>query len=285
MGQATPCVRIADARHKLLELDRLTGQSARRCDEIVGRFEQFAARAFGADDLDGATEDVLRQFVCAKSNGREPSIATMHLRRSVLRLLFRVAHEAYGFDADPTRHIRLAPRTSLTARPLTNEEVALGRSYSLHTLAATRQPAAWALAEATATTGELPHITVHDLDIDNQRVWLHGSRKREARWGQLSDWGVAQLQRRASSLRNTEHLVYQGSGSEESEQASCCIAIRETLIRAGLDAESDVRPASLVAWAGAAVFEETGKIEEVALRLGVRSLDAAARFIGFDWKK
>lgn len=285
MGQATPCVSITDARQKLLELDRLTGQSARRCNEIVNRFEQFAARGFDVQHLEAVTENMVRRFVSAKSSGREPSIATMHLRRSVLRLLFRVAHEAYGFDADPTRHILLAPRSSLAARPLTNEEVALGRSYSLHTLTVTRQPAAWALAEATATTGELPHITVDDLDIDNQRVWLHGSRKRDPRWGQLSDWGVVQVRRRAAALKDTEHLIYQGCGSEESEQASCCIAIKETMIRAGLDAEPDVRPASLVAWVGAAVFEETGKIEEVARRLGIRSLDAAARFIGFDWKK
>lgn len=38
-------------------------------------------------------------------------------------------------------------------------------------------------------------------------------------------------------------------------------------------------------WAGWKVFEEeTGSIEEVARRLGMRSLDRAARFIGLSWR-
>ena len=45
-----------------------------------------------------------------------------------------------------------------------------------------------------------------------------------------------------------------------------------------------MRPGSVVAWAGRKVFEETGSIEEVARRLGMRSLDRAAQFIGLGWK-
>jgi hypothetical protein len=181
----------------------------------------------------------------------------------------------------------LPARSSLGTRPLTSDEVALGRSYSLHTMTATRQPAAWALGEASAITSELPHITIDDLDFehaDGSRVWLHGSRKRRERWGYLDDWGVAQLERRASALRGTRFLIYQGGGSEQSQQASCCIAIKETMIRAGLAGEPDVRPNSLAAWAGVMALEETDKIEGVALRLGIRSLDAAAQFINYDWQ-
>lgn len=205
----------------------------------------------------------------------------------MLRVLFRVARLQLGFDADPTMDVVLPPRSGLVARPLTNDEVALGRSFALHTLVATRQPAAWALGEATATTAELPHIVVGDLDLDcsnGPRVWLHGSRKRDERWGYLDDWGALQLQRRASALRGTDRLIYQGSNNEADGQRSCCLAITETLTRTGLAGEPDVRPSSLVAWAGRVVFEETDRIEEVARRLGVRSLDAAARFIAFDWR-
>jgi hypothetical protein len=79
-------------------------------------------------------------------------------------------------------------------------------------------------------------------------------------------------------------LIYSGKDKVEGGQQSCCMAISDTLARCGLASEPDVRPASLVAWAGTVVYEETDKIEEVARRLGMRSLDAAARFISFDWK-
>ena len=62
-----------------------------------------------------------------------------------------------------------------------------------------------------------------------------------------------------------------------------CVNLRR-VCSAGLITEPDVRPASLIAWAGTVIFEETDKIEEVARRLGMRSLDAAARFINFDWR-
>jgi hypothetical protein len=65
---------------------------------------------------------------------------------------------------------------------------------------------------------------------------------------------------------------------------SCCNAIRDVLIRAGLNSEPDVQPPSVAAWAGANALEETGTIDGAALRLGIRSLDAAAKFINFNWR-
>jgi hypothetical protein len=66
----------------------------------------------------------------------------MHVRRSSLRLLFRIARSELGLEGDPTLDLKLPPRSSAAARPLTDDEVALGRSYSLHNLDVTRLPAA-----------------------------------------------------------------------------------------------------------------------------------------------
>jgi integrase/recombinase XerC len=191
------------------------------------------------------------------------------------------------YDGDPTIDLVLPPRSFLAVRPLTDDEIVVCRSYSVQMLTATRQPPAWALAEATARTSEIHHILVSDLDFTNNRVWLHGSSKAEPRWGSLSDWGAAQLARRIGRLKNASvedpAVAYEGRGSEESAQTSSCIAFAETLMRAGIGREPDVRPGSVVAWAGRRIFEETGFIEEVARRLGIRSLDRAARFIGWGW--
>jgi hypothetical protein len=268
---------------RLLERQRFN-----QLDHDIQRFEKFMRNGFDIEVINEITAEHAELFVKAKaSNGEAPSIATMHLRRYALRFLFRIARVAFGLVGDPAADLILPPRSSSAARPLTEEEVVLARSFSLYTLNATRHPAAWALGEASATTAELPHITIADLDLDNPngpRIWLHGSRKRVARWGLLDDWGATQLERRAGDIKG-DRLIYRGDGSEESQQASCCMAISDTLARAGLCKEKDIRPASLTAWVGTVAYEETGTIEGVARRLGFRSLDAAARLIDFNWQE
>ncbi|MFJ9595544.1 hypothetical protein ACIRS3_22640 [Streptomyces virginiae] len=67
-------------------------------------------------------------------------------------------------------------------------------------------------------------------------------------------------------------------------QSRVCVALRDLLRKIGLDGEPEVTPASVTARADAVdVFEATGRIEESARRLGVRSLDRAAAVVGFDW--
>jgi integrase/recombinase XerC len=203
-----------------------------------------------------------------------------------VRLLFRVLRERGDVDHDPTLDLRLPARSSLATRPLSDDEITLGRSFSQHSWGETRQPAAWALAEATARTSELAAITVRDLDLDAERVWIPGTRKTEPRWGQLTEWGIETLAQRIGALDasgSSTPVVYGGDGSPESRQASGCAAITETLRRAGLADEPDVRPASIAAWAGKRLLAETRQIELVARALGVRSLDQAARLIAWDW--
>jgi integrase len=267
----------------------LSAQSNRRMLVLLERFERFMASAGGVAGLDGVTPALVRAFVHAPgAEGAAPGIATRHLRRSAIRLLFRVARELGLADGDPTLDLHLSPRSWSVVRALTDEEVALCRAAALYSLTSTRLAGAWALAEATARTAELPHLRVADLDLDRQRVWIHCSPRTEARWGQLSDWGRVQLERRVREVGRTTDpsilLVYGGDGSAESRQASSCQAIGQTLRRAGLTTEPDVRPVSVAAWAGARVFADTGRIEAVADALGCRSLDAAARLIGFDWR-
>ena len=274
-----------------LRRSKLTDQSTHRMTELLVRFTVFAEKGLRLGSVEEITPEHGRRFVFASistpSGSDRPSVAPMHLRRSALRLYLRTLRQLGYEVGDPTQDLVLPARSCLAVRPLTDDEIVLCRSFSLQTLTATMQPAAWALAEATARTSEIPHIAVSDLDFTNQRVWIHASSKAEARWGSISDWGATQLARRVGSLKNVlesdPSVAYGGDGSEESRQVSSCIAIAETLRRAGIGAEPDVRPGSVVAWAGCRVFSETGRIEEVARRLGMRSLDRAAKFIGWDW--
>jgi integrase/recombinase XerC len=254
--------------------------------ELVDRFWNFGARGFSIESLGDVDPSLAEAFVRAPSADGEPAAATMHLRRSALRLLFRTARELGLADHDPTVDLVLPPRSSLRARPLSGEEVALCRAASLHSLSATRLPAAWALAEASARTSEVGHIRRRDVDLDQRRVWLRGSSKVEPRRAPLTDWGVAQLERRLERPDDDPErpVVYAGNrGSDYHRQAASCVAISEVLRRAGLATEPDVRPISVAAWAGHRVLAETGRIDEAARRLGMRSLDRTAALIGWDW--
>jgi integrase len=267
---------------------RLSEQSERRLLQLMLRFLRYLEHGYGITALSEVAAEHVRGFVLASSGGDEamvPSVATSHLRRSAVRLLFRLLREASAVEHDPTLDVLLPPRSSLAARPLSDDEIALGRSFSSRTLGETRQPAAWALAEATARTSELSAIRNRDVDLDKARVWIPGSTKTDPRWGQLTGWGVETLARRIASLGASPDaaLIYDAAGSGESRQASACAAISETLRRAGLAGEPDVRPVSVAAWAGARVLEQTGLIELAARVLGMRSLDRAARLVGWNW--
>ena len=283
--------RLGSARAVLLEellrVANLSEQSERRLLGVIAQFLSFVDGSLGLP-LNEVSGSNVERFVHAPGiDGAPPSVATSHLRRSAVRLLFRVLRSAGEVLHDPTLDVALPPRSSLASRPLTDEEIVLGRSFAEHTLGETRQPTAWALAEASARTSELPLIVPEHLDLARRRVWIPGSTKTYARWGTLSDWGVATLERRLRALPDSAvavPLVYSGHGSAESRQVSSCTAIADTLRRAGLADQPDVRPVSVAAWAGRRVLDETGRIEAAAAALGLRSLDAAARLVGWDWR-
>jgi integrase len=265
-------------------------QSAERLTEVAKHFRQFLLNGYSVALLSEVTSLNAAAFVRAPSAATfaPPTSSTMHFRRSALRLFFREARRLGVAATDPTLDVVLPPRSSLPCRPLADDEVLLCRSCALRTLTETRQPAAWALAEATARTSEIPHIRAHDVDLGQRRVWIHGGGRMVPRWGRLTDWGTSHLERRISAVSRfagNPPLIYAARGSAASSQASSCIAISQTLRRAGLAREPDVRPLSLVAWAGRRAFNDGAPIEEVARMLGVRSLDSAARLIALRWSE
>lgn len=271
----------------LVAMGQLSGQSCQRISVEIARFVR-RLELVEVTRLSEVTAQHARDFVdeAAKQRGRwvDPAVATQYLRRSAIRILFGAARQLNLVDFDPTLDLVLPARSALRTRPLTDDEETLGRLVSRQTLVETRLPAAWALGQASAVSSELSAARVKDVDLTNGRVWLHGCSKREPRWAPLTGWGAQQLARVCDELRDSEAgLIYRGQGSDVSAQASSCGAIHEVLVRAGLAQEADVRPGSLAAWAGRKVFDDTGRIQDVARALGIRSLDRAARIIGWEW--
>jgi integrase len=284
----TPSQLVATVHPAMAERGDFSVDSTERLTQLMTRFASFAEQGFGITEASSVTRRVVEGFVKARSaSGSRPAVATMHIRRSAVRLLYSEGRRLGEVHHDPTLDIVLPARSSLRTRPLTDDEIALCRSYSVRTLTETRQPAAWALAEATARSAELAQVRVCDVDLAASRVWIAGSTKTEPRWGTLSGWGKVQIERRLRAMPAaipSTPLVCGGAKRSVSATSSASIAIALTLRRAGLAKESDVRPGSVAAWAGALELGAGKTIDQVACLLGIRSLDRAAEFIGFDWR-
>src|SRR5437762_8472590 len=106
------------------ELRRQAKLSVESEPRVLGLFERFGAflgRAFGVARWGAVSGEHVEAFVRASTGaGQVPSVATMRLRRSALRLLFRTARELGLLAGDPTVDLVLPSRMNESARPLTD---------------------------------------------------------------------------------------------------------------------------------------------------------------------
>jgi integrase/recombinase XerC len=253
------------------------------------RFGTFVERAHDLQRGSDVGPEHVRAFLEANTaSGPPPSVATMHLRRTAVRLLFREAAKHGAVNVDPTLGIELPARSYLPFRPLADDEIELGRSFARNSLTATREPAAWALSEAGARTSELPYMATRDVDLRAGVIYIEGGAKTRPRAGRLTAWGAVQLRRRMEALHSEGRealLICRDVGDRTRARANAYASVRATLVRAGLGDEPGVSPNSIVAWRGASAMRAGASIEQVARMLGIRSLDGAASFIGWDWSE
>jgi integrase/recombinase XerC len=270
----------------LVDEGHLSQQTLAKLEVLLAQFGSFAERGHGILAIRAVTPDVVRAFVYAPtSDGLEPGLSLQHFRRTAVRQLFRTGRRLGIVEGDPPWMWSCNPAPPGLFRPLEDDEVELARATVAGSGRRARLAASWAVCEATARTGELPALVRPDLDLDAGRVWLHGSPRTTPRWGELTVWGLATLEQWVGTLPEGSGVPLLGVGEAGTAlaQSSAVGLICQTLTHAGLGAEPDVRPASVAAWAGRKVFDTTGRVEVAAQRLGIRSLDGAARFIGWDW--
>jgi hypothetical protein len=258
---------------------------------LSGEMALFTARLDleGASCLRDVTPEAAVRFVdeavVQPGTGcwQEPSVSTRYLRRSAVRALFRTARQLGLCDHDPTLDLVLPPRATQGCRPLEDDEVVLCRLTAESTLFLTRVPAVWALAEATATPSEIAVVTADDLDLRAGVVRLAGARKRRPRLVKLTEWGATHLAVRVGRHLPGHPLAYEGRGTPGSATASISGALHLLLKRSGLLEDPSVKPASVAGWRGRQELQHTGDISAAARLLGLRSLDAAASAVGWDW--
>ena len=105
-SKSAPNAPIEAVVASLRDAGRLSEQSEDRLLGLIVRFLSFVERGYGAP-LDEVEQEQVEAFVHAVSpDGHAPSVATSHLRRSAVRMLFRVLREHGVVDHDPTLDVR-----------------------------------------------------------------------------------------------------------------------------------------------------------------------------------
>jgi len=257
----------------------------------VARMRLFAsfAQTQGVRELDDVSTQQVATFVDSRrQSGVSPALSERHSRRAAIRLLYREARHLGLASSDPALDCELPPRNPTSARPLTDEEIELGRSYSVRT-SDTRPAVCWALGEATSWTSEMPHARLSALALEEGTVFIHGGATTDPRVARLTPWGLTQMKRRLRMIDKGEGsdpiLMGEGRWDHPDEgRAAATMALVATLKAARLSAPG-VNPRSIAAWAGAKALAEGASIDLVARMLGVRSLDQAAKLIGFRWRQ
>ena len=211
--------------------------------------------------------------------------STMHLRRSVLRLLFRGGAARAGRGRSDARSRLAAPVAVRRLDRSTDEEVALCRSDSL--LIADQHPAA---GRVGARRGDGAHrrdrrtITIGDLDLEGCGFGSHGGTK-TARWGAALGLG-----RGSSSLDIRVAADHRAGHARRVRRRRIGREPPGVVLRGDLGhvdpcrsrEEPDVRPLRSP-HGPAASFRRDRPDRGGRPRLGMRSLDRAARLIGWDW--
>jgi integrase len=253
----------------------------------TARMRWFAAflEAQGVQDLDEVTPAQVVDFVDSRrGSGARATLSERHSRRAAVRMLYKEAGRLGLAKTNPALDLDLPPRQPIRTRPLLDSEIEIGRSYALRSVKDLRRSVAWALSEATGRTCEIGHVRVADVDVPGSRVWLSGSSAIDARWGHLTPWGMAQVIRRLEVAEVADESLIVWRSEPRTLRASCSQAVTETLRAAGLHGPH-VRPRSIVAWAGRRALDGGVPIERVTLLLGMRSMDEAADFLCFDWRR
>ncbi|OZM70310.1 hypothetical protein CFN78_25620 [Amycolatopsis antarctica] len=259
---------------------------------FAGQLETLAAQLgiVSLDDIDpDLVDDIVRSpLQDSKGRLREPALPTQHGRRVALRNAYRTARALGLTDADPARDTDLpAKPVETTIRPLTDTEAERVKSWAVYRWdkLGRRHGAMAALALTGAHVAEVGGVYPDNVDLDRGVVRLPGCGQRiDARTLVLDSWSALALHDRLADIDDRNLPVAGLVGDWVQRKNLVSTALRRVLTKAGLGGDPTLRPASLPAHAARAAFLRHWQIEDAARVLGVRSLDAAARTIRYEWR-
>lgn len=300
IGEAFELVRADWARQA--EAGTISAATIVTWGKVLATFKMFLT-AQGVGQVREITQDHLLSFQQALTfqGNQQPTESMQGLRRSVVRGMF-ITLACLGItDMDLTGAMERFPKPDRVVRPLTLDELEMVKSAaeadSRGVKGSTKTAAAVALAILGGHSKEIPQVKVRDIDLLNGLVWVPGQDDRiRARWLPIDDtWCLEVLLGRVAHLRQqhadgAEHITVayslgrtRGGKFQKNPAAATTNLIDKTLKKAGVKDSQYVRVASISEALAFRVWNETHRLEAVAVRLGMWSLDRVAEILQHDW--
>ena len=233
--------------------------------------------------------------------GEMPTQNMVALRQSVARGLFRTMARLGITDRDVTVAVPALRRPDRAVHPLTAGQVQKLKDASIRRRDAhsgsSKGPAALALALLGLQSKEIPATQVGDIDFIAGTVWAHdgGARVTERHvpiddawaWRMLAE-RVQYLQKTHGEAATTMPVAYEpgksrGGSSPKNPAAATSNTLDGIFKDAGVKQPGRIRIASMNEYVAIRVYAETGNLMDVAVRLGMRSLDAVAHIVHKNW--
>lgn len=195
---------------------------------------------------------------------------------------------AHLYDGDAPDSLHRPPWTIPTGnkgRPLTRVEQAICRvAVDRWDTRSNVTPAQYALAEASAASGELIRLPINAVSIAGPaHVRLGGGRDQMSRVVTLDPWGTKVLVRRLEGINGrdrTTSFVYDGTEPGTAKaHASASGNLNRVLQVAGLGADPTLIPTSVRNSYAQRMYENGVRLEDIASAMGSRSLDKTWRTI------
>lgn len=275
----------------------VVGITVKHYAEHMQSFLRFANRARGCVNLADVTVPVAQDWVVAPSPqnpGAPLPDNTIRMRRSALRSFFHTAVALGLTDQNPALSVDLPQRHPRFVNAATKAQVDQCKRVAVFRLDETRMPALLALVLMGGTLAEAAYTRVKDVDLPGRKVWLHdGGVRAQDRWVPLDDdWCFDALRKRVDALTASvpsealadAFLTYENRREPTyARRAAASASMMAILFKKARITGPGVRAEGLREHLAQRVFAETGRVEAVAARLGMGSLDAAAHIVGHDW--
>lgn len=290
--------RVVRAWNGHVQAGTLRPQTAESYISTIERLIRYAA-ALDLNQLDDITDQVGQTFIDAPGHNRQgqlvtvPADSTRRLRKSAVDALFAEARQLGLTTKAPLLDLPSIPRSAChPAGVLTDQDIDVLRFHSERGMPQTRHATVLGLLLSGLHTSEIGYTSPTDLDLSHTRVWACGAARITARYCSLDDeWTRNVLRLRAGFVRDRtgqdslHTLATTADAPAYRRQASVCTAFGEIVRASGTKPGGrSATPRDVTSWLAAKTLNESGQIADVALRLGLSSLDGAARLADYQWR-
>lgn len=262
------------------------------------RLAAFAQARGAAMVCDLSTNLLLEWTNAANAYTGEPvPDTTRYARRAVASAFFHTCFRLGITDQNPAQTLPSRKTRDRYVHPFTPTQIDRLKEMAGERHKATKGPAAFALVLLGCSSGEVGAIRARDIHLREMLVDAHGGGDRYTRrWLPIDDpWCFDQLAARLRTLAEKHpdnwqdrYIGYDPHPSKPDDPkrraAATSMTVGKIIERAGLKVNGVTRVASITEYVARRVFLETGRVEAVAVRLGLSKLDDAARLCGYDWQ-